>query len=98
MYTASSIVKTYDNLYCTGEFKKYAIKVNKDALLEYERLKQNDLFSTIKTNAISNDTVGVLIHNVRSLARHVDDSRIINNGIISFTETQISHQIELAKY
>ena len=98
MYTASSIVKTYDNLYCTGEFKKYAIKVNKDALLEYERLKQNDLFSTIKTNAISNDTVGVLIHNVRSLARHVDDSRIINNGIIAFTETQISHQIELAKY
>ena len=39
MYTALSRVKTYDNLYCIGEFKKSAIKVNKDALLEYEGLK-----------------------------------------------------------
>ena len=40
MYTALSRVQTYDNLYCTGEFVKSAVKVNKDALLEYERLKQ----------------------------------------------------------
>ena len=39
MYTALSRVKTYDNLYCIGEFKKSAIMVNKDALLEYEGLK-----------------------------------------------------------
>ena len=93
MYTALSRVKTYDNLYCIGEFnKKSAIKVNKDALLEYERLKQNDLFSAIKRNAILGDTVTVLVHNVRSLPRHVDnivsENRIINN-IIGFTETQI---------
>ena len=31
------------------------IKVNKDAFLEYEHLKQNDLFSTVKSNAISCD-------------------------------------------
>ena len=47
IYTALSRVRTYDNLYCIGEFKKSAIKVNEDALLEYECLKQNDLFSTI---------------------------------------------------
>ena len=35
--------------------------------MEYERLKRNDLFSTIKRNAISNDTVTVLVHNVKSL-------------------------------
>ena len=35
MYTVLNRAKTYDNLYCTGEFKKSAIKVNKDALLEY---------------------------------------------------------------
>ena len=29
-YTVLSRVKTYDNLYCIGEFKKFAIKVNKD--------------------------------------------------------------------
>ena len=68
------------------------MKVNEDVLLEYERPKQNGLFSTIKRNAISGDTVTVLVHNVRSLPRHVDDivsdKRIINNNI-RFTETQI---------
>ena len=48
IYTALSTVKTYDNLYCIGQFKKSAVKANKDALLEYERLKLNYLFSTIK--------------------------------------------------
>ena len=52
MYTALSRVKTYDNLFHIGEFKKSAIKVNKYALLEYERLKQINLFSTVKTNTI----------------------------------------------
>ena len=70
-----------------------AIKVNKDVLLEYEPLKQNDLFSTIKRNAILGDTVTVLVPNVRSLPRNADDivsdNRIINNDIIGFTETQI---------
>ena len=93
MYTALSSVKTYDNFYCIGEFKKSAVKINKDALLEYERLKQNDLFSTVKRNATSGDTVTVLVHNVRSLPRHVDDilsgNRVINNDIVIFTETHM---------
>ena len=76
-----------------GEFKKSTIKVNKDALLEYKRLKQNILFSTIKRIAISGDTVAVLVHNVKSLQRHANDiasdNRIINNDIIGFVETQI---------
>ena len=44
MYTAFSRIRTCDNLYCIEEFKKSAIKVNKDALLKYGRLKQNDFF------------------------------------------------------
>ena len=75
------------------EFKKSAIKVNKDALLEYECLKQNDLFSPTKRNVISGDTVTVLVHNMRSIPRHVGDitsgNRNMNNNIIGFTETQI---------
>ena len=48
-----------------------------------------------KKNAISDDTLAILFHNVRSLSKHVDDivvddSRIINNDIIGFAETQIS--------
>ena len=62
-------------------------------MLEYERQKKNDLFSTIKRNAILGDTFTVVFHNVRSLPRHVDDIEgdniIIKNDIIGFTETQI---------
>ena len=39
---------------------------------------------------MSGDTVTVLVHNVRSLPRHVDivsDNGIINKGIIGFMET-----------
>ena len=93
MYTALSWVKTYDNLYCIEKLKKSAIMVNNDELIEYKSLEQNDLFSTIKRNAIQGDTVKVLVHTVRSLLRHVDDlisdNRIINNVIMGFTELKI---------
>ena len=76
-----------------GILKKICDNGNKDALLEYKRLKQNDLFSTIKRNAISGSTITVLVHNLRSLPRHVDnivsDNRIIDKDIIGFSETQI---------
>ena len=73
--------------------KKSAIKVNKDALFEYERLKQNDLLSTIKRSNISDDAITVFVHKVRSLSKHTDDivsdDRIINNDIIGIPEIQI---------
>ena len=60
-------------------------------MFEYERLKQNNLFSTIKRNGISENTITVLVHNVRSLSKHkddtLDDGIIVNNDIIGFTET-----------
>ena len=60
-------------------------------MFEYERLKQNNLFSTIKRNAISENTITVLVHNVRSLSKHkddtLDDGIIVNNDIKGFTET-----------
>ena len=57
--------------------------------LNMNPLKQNDLFSTIKRNTIS-DTLTILVHNVRPLSKHVDivsDDTIMNNDIIKFTET-----------
>ena len=91
MYTAVSRVRNYDNFYCIGKFKNSVIKIYKDVLLEYERLKLNNLFSTIKRNAISGDTITVNVHNVRLLPRHINDivRDNINNDIILFTETQI---------
>ena len=86
------MVRKHDNLYCIGEFKKSAIKVNKDASLQSERLKQNDLFSIIKRNT-SENTITIFVHNAQSLSKHIDDivsdDRIINCDIIGFTETQI---------
>ena len=76
-----SRVKAYDNLYCTGEYKKSEIKLNRYALLEYERLKQNDLFFTIKINFLSDDTITIRVHNVRSYSKHVDDI-VSDNRII----------------
>ena len=59
-----------------------------------ERLKQNDLFSTIKRNNISDNTITVFVHNARSLSKHINDiacnDRIINKDIIAFTEIQIN--------
>ena len=94
IYTALSRVKTYDNFYCIGEFKKSAIKVNKNALLEYERLKEIDLFSMLKRSIISEDTITILVHNVRSFSKYVNDivndSRIMNNDIVGLTEAQFN--------
>ena len=93
IYTALSRVKTNNNLYCVGEFQKSSIKLNKDALFEYERLKENDSFSTLKRSIISGHTIMILVHNVRFLSKHVNDivsdSRIMSNGITGLTETQI---------
>ena len=61
IYTALSRVKTYNYLYCIGEFRKSAIKVNKDTLLKYEHLKENDLFSTLKRSIVSDDTITILV-------------------------------------
>ena len=75
------------------------IKVNKDALIEYERLKQKDFFYTLK-NTISDVPLTILFHNVRPLSRHhvddiVSDDRTINNGITEFAEIQINLKLYL---
>ena len=59
-------------------------------MLEYKRLKQNDLFSTIKRSIISANTFTVLVHNVRLLSKHVvdivSDDEIIINDMIGLIE------------
>ena len=74
-------------------FQKFCKKVTKDALLEYERLKQIDLFYTIKRNTFSDDPITVLV-DVISFSEHTDDilgdHRMVNNGIIGFTKTRIN--------
>lgn len=58
---------------------------NKDALLEYECLNENDLLSSMKRNTISDNTLTIFVDNVRSLLKLVNDivkgNRIMNNDI-----------------
>ena len=66
------------------------IKVNRDVLLEYERLRLNDLISTIKRNAIVGDRLTVLFHDMKIHSVDiVTSNRAINNDIAVFMETQI---------
>ena len=65
-----------------GGISKPAIKIKTDALFENKHLNRNDLFSTIKRNNISDNTIVVFVHNLQSLSKHIDDivsdDRIIN--------------------
>ena len=64
------MTKICGSFFCIKNFKS-VIEVNNEASLEYEHTKQNYLFSLIKKNAISIDTVIVLVQNVGSHSRHV---------------------------
>lgn len=44
LYKTFSGLQTFDNLYSIEAFNKSSESVNKDELLEYECLNQNDLF------------------------------------------------------
>ena len=70
-------------------------------MLKYENLKKNALFSVIKRNITSNDTITVFVRHVRSLSRHIDDIasdyRTKNNDIIGFTEIKISQSDSTCK-
>ena len=63
-------------------------------------LKQNDLFFPIK-KTISGNSVTVIVCNMKSLSRHVDnivsDNRIINNEIERSTEAQINPSVSTYK-
>ena len=60
------------------------MKVNKDALIVYERLNEM-IFSTVKRDTFLDNTHTITFHNTRSLPKHVGDivssGRIINNDI-----------------
>ena len=70
-------------------------------MLEYECLKQNDLFTKIKRNTISEDTLTVFFYNVRSLSKHVNgilgNDRIMDDEITELTEKQINLSVSTCK-
>lgn len=77
-----------------GKFERYAIKVNKYALLEYECLKKWFIFYNKKKHYFKRYSYS---HNVRSLSKYVDDiasdNRIMKNYITGFTESNTNQFI-----
>ena len=67
MYTALSRVSSFDKLFCVGKFEPSSIKMNVSALQEYERLRQNSILQNIEKIIVTDDSIKILLLNVRSL-------------------------------
>ena len=67
MYTALSRVSSFDKLFCVGKFEPSSIKMNVSALQEYERLRQNSILQNIEKIVVTDDSIKILLLNVRSL-------------------------------
>ena len=73
--------------------------MNVSALQEYERLRQNSIFENIEKICVTNDTITILLLNVKSLSKHScdieTDDRIMSNDVLCFTKTQLQYQHSL---
>ena len=70
--------------------------MNVFALQEYERIRQNSIFENIEKIIVTDDSITILLLNVRSLSKHTcdikRDGRLMSNDVLCFTETQLEHQ------
>ena len=48
-----------------GKFEPSSIKVNVSALQEYERLRENSIFKNIEKIIVTDDSITILLLNVR---------------------------------
>ena len=93
MYTALSRVSSYDKLFCVGKFEPSSIKVNVSALQENKWLRQGSIFANIDKIVVTDDSITILLLNVRSPSKHASDiksdGRLMSNDVLCFTETQL---------
>ena len=91
MYVAMSRISKLENMHLIGNYNRNAIKVNKSAKKEHERLYSECLLSPLSFAKASNDTLALL--NTRSLRRHSEDIlngvELMQNDILCLTETQL---------
>ena len=93
MYVSLSRVTNLENLYLIGEYTENAIRINKKAETEYERLRHESLFIPFKNLNVSLDSLTITLLNVRSLSKHSSDiaadARLTATDIFCLTETQL---------
>ena len=97
MYTALSRVSIYDKFFCVGKFELSSLKVNVSVRQEHEPLRQNSIFENIESICVRDDTITILLLNVRSPSKYAcdikSDGRLMSNDVLCFTETQLQHQV-----
>ena len=80
MYVAMSRISKLENMHLIGNYNQNAIKVNKSAKKEYERLYSECLLSPLSFPKASNDTLTIAL---------LSDVDLMQNGILCLTETQL---------
>ena len=94
MYVAMSRVRSLKGLYLTGTFDKKAIKANKKAFEEYERMRNECVLSPAASIPLCSESLTICLLNTRSLQLHALDIAAVNeiteSDIVCFTETQLS--------
>ena len=82
---APSRISKLENMHLIGNYNRNAIKVNKTAKKEYERLYSECLLSPLSFRKASNDTLTIALFNTRSLRRYsediLSDVDLMQNGI-----------------
>ena len=67
--------------------------MNVSALQEYEQLRQNSIFENIENICVTDNTITILLLNVKSLSKHAcdikSDGRLMSNDVLYFTEIQL---------
>ena len=95
-----SRVKFLDGLYFTGKYDKKAIKADKRAFAEYERMRRECVLSSPETlGKFPTSSLSIYLLNTRSLQLHVADiacdKDVRDSDILCLTETQLlpDHEI-----
>ena len=79
-------------MYLIGSYNKAALKVNKSAKKEYERLRSERLFKSLSHLTVTEISITITLLNTHLLKLHVPDitvdDRLLDNDILCLTETQ----------
>ena len=79
-------------MYLIGSYNKAALKVNKSAKKEYERLRSERLFNSQSHLTVTEISITITLLNTHLLKLHAPDitvdDRLLDNDILCLTETQ----------
>ena len=92
IYVALSRISSMNKMYLIGSYNKAALKVNKSAKKEYERLRSEGLFKSQSHLAVTETSITIALLNSCSFKLHVldiaTDHCLLDNDMLCLTDTQ----------